>query len=77
MSIFSVLPSLPPVPAAISDGGGAITDFIAQGMSVIQALLSPALTVAVFTIMIAILAFEHIYHGILWILRKIPGLALN
>ncbi len=72
IAIFSPLPTIPATPTAIVDGGTWVTTTIGEVISVLNMLYTPALLAACMIVIIAIFNFEMIYHGIMWILRKIP-----
>lgn len=69
--------NLPEIPTAIQTGWDSFIDFIAQWRSFFVYWLSGPIYIAVLTIGIAIIAFEPLYHGIMWVLRKIPALGIK
>jgi len=71
-SIFSVLPTIPATPTALSDGGQWIIDQIVLLTSVLRMFLGTTLFTAIIVVLIAIFTFEWIYHTVMWIVRKIP-----
>ena len=75
--IFSIFPDLPDTPQAIVDGGTWITDQIALVVSVLNYVFTPALMAATVVVIIGMFTFEHIYHGAMWIVRKIPVLNIK
>jgi len=77
ITIFGWLPSLPPIPDAISSGGSFLVDLVDSGMGMLRYIYSPALVVAIFSLFIVLVAFDQIYWLVLWILRKIPMLSIK
>jgi len=70
--IFGILPTLPATPTAVVDGGQWIIDQIVGVISVLTTILTPTLVAAVVVVLIAELTFQNAYHGVMFILRKIP-----
>jgi len=70
--LFSILPSLPQTPEAIANGATWITDQIGGLVGLLRVIFSTELLAAIIVISVAILAFEPIYHSLMWILKKIP-----
>lgn len=71
-AIMSILPTVPPTPAQIVSGGAWVTDTIADVIGVLRLFYGEILLNAFILIFGAILIFEWAYHGIMWIIRKIP-----
>jgi hypothetical protein len=76
-SIFSILPTIPATPTAITSGAGWVTDQIVSIISILRMVYGSALLSAIVVILIAILNFEWIYHTSMWIIRKIPVLNIK
>lgn len=76
-TIFGILPDLPATPTAITDGGQWIIDQIVGVISILTTILTPQLVAAVVIVLIAELTFQNIYHGVMFILRKIPVLNIK
>lgn len=74
---FAMMPDLPPLDPTISALSDQMIGLISQGVNVLVYLLTPTLYFAVIATIIALFAFEHVYHAVLWVLRKIPGLGIN
>lgn len=70
--IFGILPSLPPMPEWITDFTVLISDFIIGGIFFVSYLLTPQLLIFLITTLVVITQFDIIYHGVLWVLRKLP-----
>lgn len=75
--LFGILPDLPDTPETIVNGGDWIIETIGGVISVLTFFLSPALMVACMFVIVAMFTFEHVYHGLMWILRKIPILNIK
>ena len=76
-TVFVVMPDLPATPElliAIQDG---FNNILLQAIQFIRYFLSPQLTFVVVMVIAAVFASEPIYHGIIWILRKIPVLGIK
>lgn len=76
-AVFMVMPDLPATPEsliAIQDG---FNNILLQAIQFIRYFLSPQLTFVVVMVIAAVFASEPIYHGIMWILRKIPVLGIK
>lgn len=71
-AIMSVLPTIPSVPTAISDGGTWVVTTIEDVIAILRLFYGSTLLNAIVVVCVAILTFEWIYHGIMWIVRKIP-----
>jgi hypothetical protein len=75
--IFALLPSFPAIDSNISSAGTYIVGLASQGAAVSQYLLSTALYDAVVAVLALIWVFEPAYHGVMWVLRKIPFLNIH
>lgn len=76
-AVFVVMPDLPATPEsliAIQDG---FNNILLQTIQFVRYFLSPQLTFVVVMVIAAVFASEPIYHGIMWILRKIPVLGIK
>jgi hypothetical protein len=76
-TIFSALPTLPAMSTTITGLTTSLMAFIETPLNVLKGLLGQSFFIAVSTLLIGLFAFEWIYHGIMWILRKIPILAIK
>lgn len=74
---FAMMPDLPPLNPTIESLSDQMIGLISQAVNVLVYLLTPTLYYAVIATIIAVFTFEHIYHAVLWVLRKIPGLGIN
>lgn len=75
--ILGVLPDVADTPSAIVDGGDWIIDQITSVISVLSMVLTPALLTATIVVAVGMLLFDNIYHGVMWVLRKIPILNIK
>lgn len=71
-TVFSVLPSLPPMPTQFATVGDFIIDTIASTAAYINYVLSTPIIVATVGALIAIFNFEKLYQLTMWVIRKIP-----
>lgn len=76
-TVIALMPNLPPIDPAIEAVGDSIMGFMSQAYFLLAYIFSPPLLVFAFTSAIGILFFEHIYHGLMWVLRKIPVLGIK
>lgn len=70
--IFGILPNVPAIPTAISDGGTWITDQISSVIGVLNMVYGQTLMAAIMVVVIAMFSFDWVYHTAMWIIRKIP-----
>jgi len=75
--LFSIIPDLPPMPAEIVTASQWIIDQVIVVTSVLNMVLSTPLLIAIIVVHGGMMAFETVYHFILWILRKIPVLGIS
>jgi len=76
-AIFSILPSAPATPSAVSSGGTWVTDTITDVISFFRMIFTGTLLDAALIIIVAIFTFPLIYKTVMWILRKIPMISVN
>ena len=60
-NIMSILPTVPPIPTAISDGGTWAIDQVTQVVSLLRMVYSTPLFNALIVIAIAIISFESVF----------------
>lgn len=75
--VFVLMPDLPPIPSAIDTSINTALDLMQQGIYLIAYLIGAPLFYATIVVLIAVFAFEPIYHLIIWVLRKIPVLGIK
>jgi len=77
-AIFSLLGVLPNVPDGIIDVMEWFFDLIFEnGLGLVCLFLPIDYIKAMIPILIAVINFEHIYHAIMWVVRKIPMAGMN
>lgn len=76
-AVFGILPSVPATPDSIVSGGEWVTNTIASVISVLQYVYTAPLLTAIILVIVGILAFESIYHLVMWVVRKIPFLNIH
>lgn len=67
-----LVPDIPALPAEITSIGTTLTNSIASGYGVIAGFFGTGFLIAILTMVIAIINFTHIYHLVLWVIRKLP-----
>lgn len=77
IGVFAIVPPLPPVPIGLTRFNEQLEQVLTEAINIIRYVLTPELTFTTVAILIAVYAFEPIYHGVMWILRKIPGLGIQ
>ena len=75
--VFVVMPDLPATPEFLITMQQAFNDILLSAIQFIRYFLTPQLTFVSLVVIIAVFASEPIYHGIMWILRKIPVLGIK
>lgn len=74
---LALMPDLPPIDPSIVAVGESINQFAGQASFLLNYIFSPILVTFAVSAAVGIIFFEHIYHGIMWILRKIPVLGIK
>lgn len=77
LAAFALMPPLPPIPPELIEFNEKIETVLSSGVDILRYVLTPTLTFIVFTVAIAIFVAEPAYHGVMWILRKIPALGIK
>lgn len=77
LSVFSILPSLPEMPEEIVTAVQWGLDLIAGTVSLFNQIFSPPLFIAMITVSFGLIIFENVYHLVMWIVKKIPMLAIR
>lgn len=77
MLFFSYLPSLPAMDSSVTSGIDTIVGYITQAVSFVSYLLTPALLTFTITVSIVLINFSLIYNTVMWVLRKIPFIAIE
>lgn len=76
-TVFVVMPDLPPTPDILIAMQDTFNLFLHKVVQLIFYFLTPTLAFASLLIVSAVFASEPVYHGIMWILRKIPVLGIK
>jgi len=76
-TVLGVLPNLPQTPQAVIDGGQWAIDQITAVGSLLEMIVSTPLLVATMVVVAGIYLFEFVYHSVMWVLKKIPMLAIK
>ena len=71
--ILSLLPNIPSFPTAVTDALDTIVQLISDTVGVIAYIYTPLILVFVFTLFVAVIAFDNIYKFVMWVLHKIRG----
>ncbi len=69
--VFGVLPSLPPIDPAISGASEWVITTVAGAVYLFYYILG-GFFYPVLVLTIALLGFEHGYHFVMWIIKKLP-----
>lgn len=76
-TVFALMPDLPPTPQMLLDFSDELANLLETSIQYIRYVLSPLLTFVVLVVVSAVFMGEHLYHAIMWILRKIPILGIK
>lgn len=76
-AVLSVLPSVPATPTAVISGGQWAIDQIVSVVSLLTMLFSAPLFVAMVAVGGSIIAFEAVYHVVMWVLKKVPMISIR
>jgi hypothetical protein len=71
-TVLGVLPSLPAIPTDITTPMESFFTFVHDGAAILDMVLTTPLLTAAILVIAGTLAFEQIYHGVMWLVRKIP-----
>lgn len=77
LAVFNLLPTIPATPQAVIDGGQWAIDLIVGSVSLLRMVFSTPLLIAMLAIGGGIVAFEAVYHIVMWVLKKIPMAAIS
>lgn len=75
--VFVAMPDLPATPEFLITMQQAFNDVLLNAIQFVRYFLTPQLTFVSLVVIIAVFASEPVYHGIMWILRKIPVLGIK
>jgi len=71
--LLSLLPALPQMSDTIAEGLNYIVDIITSTVGIIAYIYTPAVTIFLFTFLLAILTFDAVYKFVMWVLHKVRG----
>lgn len=71
-SLLSVVPNIPPMPAAITDPLNFVAGFVGSGIGTVQYILTPPIFNALMIVGTGLLMFDILWATFWWIARKIP-----
>lgn len=69
--IFNILPSLPPV-SFFNIILVFINDILSTGIGLLCFFVRPGTLIVGFSLFLTIFTFEHSYHFVMWVMKKIP-----
>lgn len=75
--VFVAMPDLPATPDTLIAIQNGFNDILLMAIQFVRYFLSPQLTFVMLVVVAAVFASEPAYHGIMWILRKIPVLGIK
>jgi len=75
--LFFILPTLPVTPAEVITSGQWVIDQIVGTVSFLRMLFSTPLLIAIMVVVVGMHTYPIVYHGIMWILKKIPMLNIK
>lgn len=70
-TVFGVLPNIPDFDG-FTDSLNIVLDTIFNNLSLLGVFVRPQTIHIIVPVFLAIYNFEHIYHFIMWIIRKLP-----
>lgn len=76
-AVFMLMPDLPPVPEVLISMQDSFNVLLHKAMQLIFYFLTPNLAFVSLIVVSAVFVSEPVYHGIMWILRKIPVLGIK
>lgn len=77
LAAFALMPDFPATPQSVIDTGNTVITFVMDVVQIFRYVLSPLLFWAGLVVILAIFAVEPVYHGIMWVLKKIPILGIK
>jgi len=75
--IFYIIPTLPAMPTAITDGTAWFFTTIGSVVSILNYIFTAPLLAAAITVILAVLTWDGIYWPILWVVKKIPWINIK
>lgn len=77
VGILSILPSLPDIPATISNGIDTFLNLIFNNVGLLGIFVPIDTIKVVIPLAIAIANFDHIYKFFIWIINKVPNIDID
>ena len=77
MGIIVLMPNFPPTPDSFNDILEQLADFMGGISHVLIYIFGTQLFLAFIGIFVAVMVAEPVYHGVMWVLRKIPVLGIK
>lgn len=71
-AVLGVLPSLPAMPTAVVTAGDWALSVVGSGVFFLKYVYGSELLLAMLAVIVVLFNFEHIYHLVIWIWRKLP-----
>ena len=76
-AVLNILDVLPDMPQAVVSALGNFFDLVFDNCSLIGFFVPLPLVKILLPLVVLVVNFEHIYAGVMWILRKIPVLGIE
>lgn len=76
-TVFAPIPGIPPMPQGIVDALNLVLDLVRFGAEFMALIFGSALWQLVLAALVAMLAMEQIYHLAMFIMKKLPFLAIK
>lgn len=70
--VLNLLPVIPALPESFMNSISVFFDMLKSGLGIFYFFIRPSTVAIALPLAFAIVQFEHIYRGIMWIIRKIP-----
>lgn len=77
IACIALMPSFPATPPELQNFTSSLADFVQKPVEIMVYLFGTWLVILLFTTVIAIWVAEPVYHGVMWVLRKIPVLNIK
>lgn len=77
MLLLNGLPNIPPLDSTITNSVQIITNYASNAVGFVSYLFTPPLLIFILTTSIILINFSVIYNTVMWVLRKIPFIAID